>query len=124
MPESDRIRPLLGEPTTFARAYPQVSDIRVEVEEEDGLADYHRHRVFAKSDLPSTIRCGNPRCRQGGFDIQQLIYSMIELRETQREDSIDCPGHEGSPKGRRKGYPCTNFAKIKVSITYVEGGSV
>ncbi len=124
MRESDRIRSFLGEPTTFAKAYPQVAEIRVEVEQEGDLSNHHRHQVFGKSGLPSIMSCGNPRCRQGGFNIQQMIYFMIEQRETHGEHSIHCPGHEGSPKGRRKGDPCGNFAKIRLSITYVEGGAV
>jgi hypothetical protein len=119
MPESDRSRPFLGEPTTFYKANPQVKDIRVEVDEQDRLSDYHSHQVLGQSGLPRTVRCGNPRCQQGGFDIRHVVYFMIEARETHGENSIRCPGHEGSPKGRRKGDPCGHLAKIKLSITYV-----
>ena len=120
---SHSVRPLFGEYTSFAKAYPQVREIRLEVEETGDMPrpqQCERHQVFGLHNLPSTIRCGNPRCRQGGFDITQRIYFLVEQHETLDSWEMHCPGQEGSPKGRRKGNPCCNHAKLRAELEYTD----
>lgn len=120
-----KIRPLFGEPTNFLGAFPTVESIRVELEESGdfpiGQPAFLRKRSLRDNDVGSSLRCSNPRCKQGGFSIQNAVSSMVAERERSKELAVRCNGHEGSPKGRRVGDPCTNRIKATVQITYKTG---
>lgn len=72
---------------------------------------HQRETVYSKSSLPRYTTCCNPRCQQGQIDLQSLI-----LFSGTGEYEFYCNGHEGSPKGRRKGDPCDNVFKITISV--------
>jgi hypothetical protein len=115
-------RPWLGTPALFLDAYPQVAEIKVESDESGdfpiGQSPHMQHRVLTNNDVGSVLRCSNPLCKQGGLSIQNVVYFMLEAHETYKEFTGHCDGHEGSPKGRRKGAPCSNYFKVKVTIKY------
>lgn len=118
-------RPFLGEPAPFLQAFPAVAEIVVQVSETGDIPSaFASHglypRRFHNNELGSLVSCSNPRCRQGGIDLRDQIYFLVESRETRREFSCGCNGHEGSPKGRRKGDPCDNRFQIHISIAYKE----
>lgn len=122
MGESHRF--LGGEPTTFKKAYPKVESLRAEVSQHGDVEwEYQKHQTFDSSNVPAEIRCGNPRCRQGGFSMQRLIDYMVYGGKTEHEDTLHCDGHEGSPKGRRKGDPCINYLKVKITLKLKDSGS-
>jgi hypothetical protein len=115
-------RPFLGEYTTFAKAFPSVRDVRI-CGEQFGDMDSEMQRHISSSGLnpATTIRCSNRRCQQGGYQIEHLIRSMIDQRQSQFSTTIHCDGHEGTPKGRRKGGPCLNYAKLTITLTFEDG---
>ena len=121
MTRNDPTRPFLARRCTFAEAYPLVNDIKVEIKQTGELRSaMDKQRVYTKADLPSTIPCSNPRCQQGGYVIDDIVGFMVQEKETEKESSNRCPGHEGSPKGRRKGDPCYNRVTAKIAISYNE----
>lgn len=116
-PES--IRPLLGEYTTFAKAFPMVASITVRaLEKGDEIRGGQRDHYRTLSDIPATIPCSNPRCKRGGCELQSTIRMMADAHETQREWTHWCRGDEGSPAGRKQGAPCTHRFEVAITIGY------
>jgi len=111
---------LFGEKVTFEKAYPQVSSVRVEVTETGDGLDSPRTSVYTERTLGEYIDCSNPRCYNGGFRIGSILSQMVYGREEKQEFFEGCQGYEGSPKGRRKYQPCTNYFKGTVAIKYRE----
>ncbi len=70
-----------------------------------------REATYSKASLPRYARCCNTKCQQGGLDLQ-----IIALYSANGQRNISCPGHEGSPKGRRKGDSCDNVFTVIVEI--------
>lgn len=64
---------------------------------------WQREAHYSKSNLPRYCVCANPRCQQGGLDLQQIVTYWPPGERT-----FPCNGHEGTPKGRRVGDPCDN----------------
>lgn len=108
---------LFSEKTTFDKAFPDVAECIVEVEESgDGISGMNRKRTHRNPG--QYINCSNNLCYNGGFNISSHIYDMVSKRETFREDSAFCQGNEGSPKGRRIYRKCMNFFKFNITIKY------
>lgn len=106
--------PFLGYTNDVSKAFPGIKDFRVTIAEDPNgyylTSDRQRERTYRKGD-PTRHPCANPRCQQGGLDIQQLV--MVLGPGTY---NFDCEGHDGSPKGRRKGDPCDNRFSVKVDV--------
>lgn len=107
-------RPFLGETHDRDRALTgfETIEITVKQDEFERYARYpsQREQHFTKDSLPRRLGCLNPRCQQGGLDLQQIVefYASGEHR-------LWCNGHEGSPAGRRKGDPCDNRFTVSLS---------
>jgi hypothetical protein len=56
------------------------------------------------------MRCSNPRCKRGGYEIDGEISRMITRNETESETVLFCPGEESLPR-RDKGMECMDGAK-------------
>lgn len=112
-------RPFLGTVSSFAEAYPNVRTLRVEaIEHGEVRNEWQRRNTYSETDLPSQIPCSNPHCKQGGFDLNTTFLFLTHDNKTQYETTLYCPGHEGSPKGRRKGDACFNYLEVKVEVIY------
>ena len=110
---------LLGEKTTFAKAFPRIEDIRVEVAETgDGVPPHRKKCLYGMSTAGEYIDCSNPMCFNGGFCLGQLIRFMVEQRKTDDSLALHCQGYEGSPKGRKKYGPCFNYFEANIHIEY------
>lgn len=108
-------QPFLGTTTNVNDAFPGIDKIDITIEQ-DPYGYYCQHewqRVsrYTKASLPRHLQCINPKCQQGGLDLQSFV-----LFNENGEFDFSCNGHEGSPKGRRKGDPCDNRIKIKLTI--------
>jgi hypothetical protein len=118
-------RRLFGTQTDFLGAFPNVESVRVDLEESGnfpiGQSPHMRKRSLRNNEVGSSLRCSNPRCKQGGYSIEVIVSSMVAQRESAKELTVRCNGHEGSPKGRRRGDPCYNRIKGEVQITYKSG---
>lgn len=110
-------RPFLGETTDREDAFGEYESIEISIEQDVYGAyapnTYAKTRTFTKETMQRHLSCVNPRCQQGGLDLQKLIWSRDS---GSYEHKYDCSGHEGSPKGRRKGDPCRNAWNIKIEI--------
>lgn len=110
-----RSRPLLGETTDREKAFPDIVSIElVVVQDRSGYYTRHswqRESRFTKATIPRYLTCANPRCQQGGLDLQQFVEFWPS-----GQHSFSCNGHEGTPKGRRKGAPCINSFEVTLSV--------
>jgi len=108
--------PFLGTTTTDRNAaFPGIEQIEFSVSQ-DPYGSYmreawQRSARYTKGDLPSHIRCANPRCQQGGLPSQHIV-----LFHPDGEHEFWCNGHEGTPAGRRKGDPCDNCFKVTLKV--------
>ncbi len=113
-------RPFLGTVSSSREAYPEVKSLRFEGREHGDLASGMDQRdvYYTECNLPGKIPCGNPRCQQGGYDLNATLMTLMGNRDTSYEIDWSCDGHEGTPKGRRIGDPCMNSIRAKLTITY------
>lgn len=112
-------KPFLGETTDRDKAFYGINSFELTVVQ-DRFGHYTSHAWqrevrYTKADIPRHLRCANPRCQQGGLDLQQTVNFWPS-----GERSFPCNGHEGTPKGRRQGDPCDNV--FVVTLTKSEGG--
>lgn len=108
-------RPFLGETTDREKAFAAFESIDLKVVQDpwEHYARFpgQRESRFTKDSLPRRLACLNPRCQQGGIDLQQIVefYSP-------GTHQLFCNGHEGTPQGRRKGNPCDNRFDIELAV--------
>lgn len=114
-----KFKPFLGETDDRNKAFPNVEEMTVTVKQdlygEFGTMEALRQNRYNKSNIPRYERCRNPRCQQGGLDLQRIVM-MAEYGDGTAQHTYHCPGHEGSPQGRRKGPPCDNWFEVSVAI--------
>lgn len=108
----------LAQKTSFERAFPEIEDIRVTVEEFEDFSSVGWKRSFNKSNAGEYIDCRNSRCYGGGFDLGTLLRNMETKGETEYETTEYCRGYHGSPKGRKNYGPCEHRFKIRIEISY------
>jgi len=101
----------------FSEAFPTLEDAIFRYSEYD-FGSKEGSGVFSLRREGGVLRCGNPHCQRGGYEIDQLVRMMMYAHETEREVNLHCRGDEGSPKGRRKGKECLRTVKGTITITY------
>lgn len=110
-----RSRPFFGETDDPEKAFPGISfslQIKQDKYGHYRRSDHHGQSRFTKSNTPRYLKCINPKCQQGGMDLQ----SFVNFNQS-GEYHYHCNGHEGSPKGRRKGDPCDNDFEVVLEKT-------
>lgn len=112
--------PVFGEKSSFEEAFPDVEDIRIEVEiGTDG--EGNDKQTYTKRNFPGEyIDCSESLCYNGGFSIGSILRDMVRECKTHRQGSEICQGYHGSPKGQRKYKECHNFFQYEVHIEYKE----
>jgi hypothetical protein len=112
-------KPFLGETTDREKAFSGIASFELKVvQDRFGMylrEEWQRESRYTKSNIPRYLRCANPRCQQGGLDLQQIVNFWPSGEKT-----FYCNGHEGTPKGRRKGDPCDNSFVVTLSKTESE----
>jgi hypothetical protein len=108
-------RPLLGTTNDRDAAFPDIESMTIVVEQDpSGYYSQNasqRKLTYTKSSIPRFASCLNSRCQQGGLDLQH-----VAMFSSNGQHTYYCSGHEGSPKGRRKGAPCMNSFTVTVEI--------
>jgi hypothetical protein len=100
----------------IADAFPNFAEVDVEFAEvgHDG-ALLASGRMNASS-LVARLKCSNPNCARGGFDLHQFLRS-VELRRAEHEAAEwACPGDGGRPGVSERG--CTNRFVVRVGVRY------
>src|SRR3546814_1098142 len=86
-------RPFLGESTDREKAFPNIEILEIMIVQDpyEQYARYawQRESRYTKVDIPRRLACLNPRCQQGGLDLQQIV-SLSRIGQ----HSYCCGGHE------------------------------
>jgi hypothetical protein len=117
----DRSQRVFGRLTTFEDAFPTVEEAVVEYTESDrGMTK--RTGSFHMRYEGGLMACGNPFCRRGGYEFDDVLCGMVRERITQKRIRLSCPGDEGSPKGRKIGRRCPLSVDAVVHVRYKAPG--
>jgi hypothetical protein len=115
----NRSKPFLGETTDREKAFSGIASFELTVVQDRfgnyTLESWQRETRFTMANISPHLACANPRCQQGGLDLQRLV-----LYQPSGKHTISCNGHEGSPQGRRQGDPCDNSFEVELSVTREE----
>jgi hypothetical protein len=109
--------------TSFEKAFPTVESVTIaSYEIGEGVysfGDEQRNTFGRPQPLEAgLIRCSNPPCRRGGYEVEHSLQEMVLEKLTEKEFSKVCPGDEGSPKGRRRGNRCMNVLRYRLTVKY------
>jgi hypothetical protein len=95
-------KPFLSTTTDRDAAFPDIESMTVVVEQDPSghysQNEWQRKSTYTKHSIPKLASCLNSRCKEGGLDLQNVASFSSNGVHT-----YYCGGHEGSPKGRRKG---------------------
>lgn len=67
------------------------------------------------------IRCGQPGCTGGGFEVDRIVQFMVQDGEEEREGLLVCGGWVGGT-GSEPTMPCVSAIHYRIRLTY-RGGS-
>lgn len=112
--------PFLKRTSSFKKAFPKIKTISVKVKHVGAVSPLLEEQFYTEHSLSGKISCPNPRCVQGGYDLQTILDHINDSNILSYKVDWDCPGHEGTPKGRKKGYPCENSVIIAFESTFAE----
>ena len=109
----------------FSEAFPKIKDFEIKVTEVGrgtsySIGDREKTATYNMNHAPGEyIDCSNSLCYNGGFSIGNILRNMQhDNQEEYEEEFIFCRGYEGSPKGRRRYGPCSNYFNVKAKVTY------
>jgi hypothetical protein len=126
----DRSRRVFGNLTTFEKAFPTIEVATISSYEVGESVhtfgiDESQRRTFGEGlrFREGLIRCSNPRCRRGGYEVDDSVYEMVREKSNEKIFERKCPGDEGSPKGRRPGRRCGNVLHYRLRLKYKPEGS-
>jgi hypothetical protein len=106
----------LGTSTDVNKAFPDIEAIDITITQDPYghylQHDWQRTSRFTKNTIPSRLRCANPRCQQGGLELQNIVLFSLDGKH-----EFPCNGHEGTPAGRRIGAPCDNRFVVQLAVT-------
>ena len=105
-------------PFLQGRGYEDIASIRATVRHFGDVGTRQDMRSFTRQTLPRVIACLNPRCCDGGYDLTQVIDKLITERIAHLHVALPCRGHDGTPRGRGRDYPCSNSVEIYLEPAY------
>ena len=103
----------------FDEVFPDLDDVKIEYKE---TGNFESYAIMEKTGIHSVrqqgglVRCGNPFCRQGGYEMDFDIHDMIHDGVSERVGHKMCEGSEGSPKLRRIYKKCFNSINYKITL--------
>ncbi len=83
-----------------------------------GMGAFPHSMRTAAGRLEPVLTCSNPRCRDGGFEVEFLMESMISDRLEERMGLLVCIGWEHEQGSRVKRSPCTAAIRYRIRLTY------
>ena len=108
---------------SFEEVFPELEDASLEWQEtvlaRQGIrADVGEWNqlTYRGGLLHGPFPCSNPTCREGGFELEHLIGSMIQAAETAKEGIAVCVGWEAEPGPERQ--PCVHYASYRIALKF------
>ena len=111
----DRSNRFFGLTTKFESAYPQLEDAIIRFTESE-FGNNPKPGVWSLRSNGGQMRYSNPRCNRGGFEFDREVDLMLYAGVSERELRLNCPGDEGSPKGRKIGRGCLHSIKGTITL--------
>ncbi len=109
----------LGTVASFTQAYPSIQSLHATVRHEGEVPQtWQQVQEFTEHSIPKEIRCLNPKCQQGGFDLGAILITLEHEQKTKYDVTLNCRGHEGTPKGRKRGDSCFNSVAVELELTF------
>lgn len=109
-----------GRERALDKAFPELPQVTIAYYESgDGIYKDNFKKEYTNPHPIKELlmRCSNPRCKRGGYEIDGEISRMVSHKEVEKEVVLYCPGDEGSPK-RDKGIACMNSLHIRLKLAY------
>lgn len=103
--------------SNFSEAFPMLEDALFRYTEYD-FGNEEPCGVFSLRRDGGLLRCRNPRCERGGYEIDHEVHLMMHSNLTERQVNLHCRGDEGTPKGHRRGKSCPRSVKGTITIKY------
>lgn len=95
--------PLLGTTSNFDEAFPGLADLSVRVRETDWDQTEVRLHHYTKGSVGRFVDCSNPRCYNGGFNLQSFVnlntYGQERLSGWMHEASLGLVTMDHAPSG-------------------------
>lgn len=105
----------IGTTDKVSEAFPDILSLSITVSQDPhgfyAKRPEQRTSYYSLDNLSPLVGCLNPRCQQGGLELQNIINYHDD-----GEYKFFCNGHEGTPKGRIKGGPCDNSFKVSLTV--------
>jgi len=104
----------------FVQAFPELDDAVAEWEEvvqgftEEGTRTGRSVMRVTTGYFQGVIRCPNPECTRGGFEIERVLDEMVQKGEEAREGLLVCPGWIGDADR----VPCVNSITYTIRVKY------
>lgn len=107
---------LLGQKVNFETAYPTIEKLVVKVTEykdfwkkNDGFYPYTK--VLTEKSFSEFVDCTSNNCDGGGFNINKILYEIVEKGETEVNASANCIGHIKTQR-------CMHTFEYSIKVTY------
>ena len=107
--------------TSFEQKFPQIADIAISITEtKSGLKKEYLHATYQDvKKVPALHPCSNPKCREGGLDINRIIGEMVAKNRSNAGIRLrSCIGFTILPRGNSPGTRCSHDFAAQVQITY------
>jgi hypothetical protein len=117
----DRTNRVFVQLTTFDKALPALEDVIIEYSEGSTVGRVRDGSYRSRTSVRNSggqLRCSNPACRRGGYELDFDIHDMVRNKLVSKRFVKHCPGDEGSPKGRRPGRTCLNSMDGRITLIY------
>jgi hypothetical protein len=94
----DRSGRIFSRPTkSFEEAFPTLENAVLRYEVFD-FGTPKGKGIFSLREEGGLMRCRNPRCYRGGYEIDSEVSKMIYENQTEKHIDLSCEGDEGTPK--------------------------
>ena len=113
---------------TSATRFPDLHDLILEWEEclpvggssSTGTGILQHSMRVAGGRIEPLLPCPNPRCRDGGFEVECVVESIMSERLEERAGLLVCTGWEGERSTWKERTPCTTAIRYRIRLRYRE----
>lgn len=120
MSEKYRTTSFFNGVSSFKTAFPDLADAVIDWKERRGPEDVTgletRKTSYRRGNFTQgVLACSNPACHEGGYQVDRLIWEMVQLGESERQGIMLCSGRETGEEVRRGPIRCPY--RIEYAIT-------
>ena len=116
---------LLVKVAKFEEVYPGLSDAIIEWTENGEGAFHSKAKSFGQYEHKASlkqygelIKCSNPHCKQGGFQLRPQVQTMAKNNQKEKEGEQYCKGKATSSKPKAYRQKCSNTISYRITLRY------